>query len=560
MRLFADFLLFVRYRVLSKIFARALQLHPREASLWIHAAAWEFEEQRNVAAARSLLQRGLRLNGKSAVMWREYFKMEVLFVTRLVERRKVLGLDKDEEDEAKAKGKKDAKFEGAIEVPELDEEGEEEGEDGKPLRSKRMKKELEAEAARDQEGLKDLLSGSIPLVVLRFAVEETGRDADFVLSLYDLCSAAGESPLRDSLRRAVLDAADACREGHPGCAVKRACEALEKGGNAVGGSKGGANAVAKGVREACEVFARYAKKGKGAVREAECVFWREVAGAAKGGELEGQAEEKVVAAAEAAVEEGCATEATEEELVDALARRGGGGKKRKVEGGGGQGLAERALEAARRFPKSVRLWTGAIKHAAGGESKMGAGKAVALVERLVGMMDEALVSVGSGEEAQSLWVDRVKLEMGRGGGVEGAMGVLVRCIGGSKGRSGCIPAVVQGFVDAAASEGGAEGIRRAGKAALGRPLPQEVRSGLLWKLADEELGGRAGGGVDRARIYLEAWANGAGARKDPGGWLRWAEEEERAGHHKRAQDVRWRAQRTLEEPGAFVELQAVAGK
>ena len=161
-------------RVLSKIFARALQIHPRDASLWIHAAAWEFEENRNVTAARSLLQRGLRLNGKSRDMWREYFKMEVLFVTRLIERRRILGLDgqdkEEEEGEAEESGKKGAKGKGkgkgkgkaAIDIPDLDEEAEKEGEEGGKMGGKGKK------AVEEPEGLKDLLEGSIPLVVLRF--------------------------------------------------------------------------------------------------------------------------------------------------------------------------------------------------------------------------------------------------------------------------------------------------------------------------------------------------------------------------------------------------------
>jgi hypothetical protein len=157
-------------RVLSKIFARALQIHPRDASLWIHAAAWEFEENRNVTAARSLLQRGLRLNGKSRDMWREYFKMEVLFVTRLIERRRVLGLDGEdggkEEDDAEERGSKgsksNGKSKGAIDIPDLDEEAEEGG-GGEAKKGKRGKKVVE-----EPEGLKDLLEGSIPLVVLRY--------------------------------------------------------------------------------------------------------------------------------------------------------------------------------------------------------------------------------------------------------------------------------------------------------------------------------------------------------------------------------------------------------
>jgi len=64
-------------KVLSKIFARALQLHPRNAKLWVHAAAYEWD-MGNVTASRTLLQRGIRLNSKAEELWREYFRMEVL--------------------------------------------------------------------------------------------------------------------------------------------------------------------------------------------------------------------------------------------------------------------------------------------------------------------------------------------------------------------------------------------------------------------------------------------------------------------------------------------------
>lgn len=153
----------------------------------------------------------------------------------------------------------------------------------------------------------------------------------------------------------------------------------------------------------------------------------------------------------------------------------------------------------------------------------------------------------------------MKLEVGRGGGVEGAMGVLMSCIlAAGGGDAGCVLGVVKGVVDAAAEEMGVEGIRSAGRLALSRPMPEAVRRDLLWCLAEEELeGGRAGGGVEGARVYLEAWAGSDLAREDAAGWLRWSEEEENAGHHKEAQSVKWRAQRVLRDPSRFIEAQAV---
>ena len=71
---------------------RALQVHPRNAGLWIMAASWEFETNNNTNAARVLLQRALRVNKHVKQLWIEYFRMEMLYVSKLNERRKMLGL------------------------------------------------------------------------------------------------------------------------------------------------------------------------------------------------------------------------------------------------------------------------------------------------------------------------------------------------------------------------------------------------------------------------------------------------------------------------------------
>ena len=75
-----------------QVVTKALQLHPREASLWIYASAWEFEHNRNAGAARALMQRGLRMCPGKAEVWAEYFRMELLYAHTLRTRRKVLGI------------------------------------------------------------------------------------------------------------------------------------------------------------------------------------------------------------------------------------------------------------------------------------------------------------------------------------------------------------------------------------------------------------------------------------------------------------------------------------
>ncbi|KAK9837160.1 hypothetical protein WJX81_007266 [Elliptochloris bilobata] len=127
-------------RQMSKVLTKALQLHPTAAGLWIYAAAWEVEHNRNVAAARALMQRGLRMCKGDVQLWVEYFRLELLYAHMLRARRKVLGIDA-------ARGKEAA-------------EGAEGGEDGA----------AEAEAA-----VEAVLSGKVAEVVFRNAVAALPR-------------------------------------------------------------------------------------------------------------------------------------------------------------------------------------------------------------------------------------------------------------------------------------------------------------------------------------------------------------------------------------------------
>jgi U3 small nucleolar RNA-associated protein 6 len=77
-------------KIAGKVFARAIQFHPRNPRIWIMAAAWEWEENSNVKSARVLLQRALRMNPDSQELWLEYFKLEILFLVKIAERQKVL--------------------------------------------------------------------------------------------------------------------------------------------------------------------------------------------------------------------------------------------------------------------------------------------------------------------------------------------------------------------------------------------------------------------------------------------------------------------------------------
>lgn len=82
--------------LVSRICGRALQLHPNSPSLYILAASHELKHLSH-AAARVLLQRGIRMNSESVDLWREYVKMELGFAEALRRRWDVLGLQVGEE-------------------------------------------------------------------------------------------------------------------------------------------------------------------------------------------------------------------------------------------------------------------------------------------------------------------------------------------------------------------------------------------------------------------------------------------------------------------------------
>ncbi|KAF8134593.1 U3 small nucleolar RNA-associated protein 6-domain-containing protein [Boletus edulis] len=88
------------HALVGRITARALQLHPHVPSFYILAASHELAHM-SPSAARSLLQRGLRLNSDSVDMWREYIRMELGFIEGMRRRWNVLGINtKDEGTEA----------------------------------------------------------------------------------------------------------------------------------------------------------------------------------------------------------------------------------------------------------------------------------------------------------------------------------------------------------------------------------------------------------------------------------------------------------------------------
>jgi U3 small nucleolar RNA-associated protein 6 len=86
---------------------RAVQLNPNQPALYILAASHELGHQ-SPSTARTLLQRGIRLNPESIELWREYVRMELGFIESLRRRWDVLGINAGDKGKGKAHDDDDA--------------------------------------------------------------------------------------------------------------------------------------------------------------------------------------------------------------------------------------------------------------------------------------------------------------------------------------------------------------------------------------------------------------------------------------------------------------------
>lgn len=76
-----------------QVLAQLIRFHPKVPGVWIYAAAWEFDHNINVDAARSLMLSGLRVCPTSEDLWIEYLRMELTYLNKLKARKVALGED-----------------------------------------------------------------------------------------------------------------------------------------------------------------------------------------------------------------------------------------------------------------------------------------------------------------------------------------------------------------------------------------------------------------------------------------------------------------------------------
>lgn len=94
-------------KVVYRVYAKLLQLQPRNVDAWLLAAKYEFDVNANARGTRELYQRALRMNPESEKLWLSYAQFELTYVLKLLARRKVMGLltEKQQQDDLVAQEK-----------------------------------------------------------------------------------------------------------------------------------------------------------------------------------------------------------------------------------------------------------------------------------------------------------------------------------------------------------------------------------------------------------------------------------------------------------------------
>ncbi|KAI0812618.1 U3 small nucleolar RNA-associated protein 6-domain-containing protein [Irpex lacteus] len=170
--------------LVGRITARALQLHPNVPALYILAASHELSHL-SPSAARTLLQRGIRLNSESIEMWREYVRMELGFVESMRRRWGVLGISVTDKGKGKASPEMHVDQDGAMNEGQVEQ----------------MQTEADGEGDESEKARREIMQGAIVKSVVSNAVKALPK-VELFTALHGLFSTY---PTTAELRTSLLD-------------------------------------------------------------------------------------------------------------------------------------------------------------------------------------------------------------------------------------------------------------------------------------------------------------------------------------------------------------------
>ena len=158
------------------ILDKVLRLHPTKPGLWIYASQHHIAVEADFVAARNCMQAGMRFCPRSAELWLEYARLETAYLAKLVGRRKLMGLESNEQ-EHKQREEASANEEDVIRLPAATY-----GEVRTNVTNTNKPDEI---SGRDVESL-SILRGGIPRAIYEDAIKRFPKNHDLQEQFLDM--------------------------------------------------------------------------------------------------------------------------------------------------------------------------------------------------------------------------------------------------------------------------------------------------------------------------------------------------------------------------------------
>jgi hypothetical protein len=149
----------------EKVLAKAIAHRGDSERVWLAAIAFHFDSCGDVKVARALAQRALRALKTSKLIWREYFRLELVYLAKLIARRLTIGCDVPGEARALQSSPNAHTAEG---------NGPDTSENDK----------LTEEMTVNLSGRLEFWDGGVPLTILRSAIQAASLSADDACEYY----------------------------------------------------------------------------------------------------------------------------------------------------------------------------------------------------------------------------------------------------------------------------------------------------------------------------------------------------------------------------------------
>jgi U3 small nucleolar RNA-associated protein 6 len=155
---------------LEEILTSVLRLHPTKPELWIYAAKYAMDDSNDMTSARAYMQRGLRFNKQSRLMWLEFAKLEMLYIAKIAARQRILGLD------GNRKKQQVEDSDDLLALPDITEA------DIDPS----LRDDTIDSIALENLANTPAMSGAIPLAIFDTAMKQFSNSAELATSFYDM--------------------------------------------------------------------------------------------------------------------------------------------------------------------------------------------------------------------------------------------------------------------------------------------------------------------------------------------------------------------------------------